>query len=177
MRSLEGGRMAWLRAGTHVRSIGYFLARRERMIVHDDTNANCMSVSVTGFGRAVRIALEEVLENIDTAYHTMHRRMSVGDNGAFNASAISCALWLTLARLVRIVRIASPKLFCLPCPRCCCIGAPLFVHRAISLFGSHLTFELLDVKLLLGNLCAPGCCKFADLAKLSVCSSSNVGKA
>lgn len=38
--------------------------------------------------------------------------MSFGDTGAFSASAISCAFWLTLPFLVRIVLIASLKLFC-----------------------------------------------------------------
>lgn len=41
--------------------------------------------------------------------------MSLPDTGALRASAISCAFWLTLPFLVRTVRIASLKLFCLPC--------------------------------------------------------------
>ena len=41
--------------------------------------------------------------------------MSLTDMGAFNASAISCALALTLPFLVLIVRIASLRLFCRPC--------------------------------------------------------------
>jgi hypothetical protein len=42
--------------------------------------------------------------------------MSFGDTGAFNASAISCAFWLTLPFLVLMVLIASLRLFCLLCP-------------------------------------------------------------
>jgi hypothetical protein len=41
--------------------------------------------------------------------------MSLGDSGALSASAISCAFCVTLAFLVRIVLIASVKLFCRPC--------------------------------------------------------------
>ena len=41
--------------------------------------------------------------------------MSLTDMGAFSASAISCALALTLPFLVLIVRIASLRLFCRPC--------------------------------------------------------------
>lgn len=41
--------------------------------------------------------------------------MRRADTGALRASAISCAFWLTLALLPRTVRIASLKLFCLPC--------------------------------------------------------------
>ena len=41
--------------------------------------------------------------------------ISLGDTGAFSASAISCAFWLTLAFRVRIVLKASLRLFCLPC--------------------------------------------------------------
>lgn len=39
---------------------------------HPDTNANCMTVRVTGFGRAVRMALEEVLEKMEVMYHMPH---------------------------------------------------------------------------------------------------------
>lgn len=68
-----------------------------------------------GFGSAVRIALEEVLERIEVMYQTPQRRIMLGDIGALSASAISCALALTLALLVLIVRNASLRLFCRPC--------------------------------------------------------------
>ena len=41
--------------------------------------------------------------------------MSFGDSGAFSASAISCAFWLTLPFRVRIVWKASLRLFWRPC--------------------------------------------------------------
>lgn len=39
---------------------------------------------------------------------------SFGDTGARSASAISCAFWLMLPFLARIVRNASPRLFWRP---------------------------------------------------------------
>ena len=41
--------------------------------------------------------------------------MSFGERGARRASAISCAFWLTLPLRERIVRKASPRLFCREC--------------------------------------------------------------
>ena len=52
--------------------------------------------------------------------------MRRADTGALRASAISWAFWLTLALLPRTVRIASLKLFCLPC-----------LPTAPPLFGVH----------------------------------------
>ena len=43
------------------------------------------------------------------------RTTSLRDTGALSDSAISCAFSLMLALRVRTVRIASLKLFCLPC--------------------------------------------------------------
>jgi hypothetical protein len=65
--------------------------------------------------------------------------MSVGDSGAFNASAISCAFWLTLPFLVRIVRIASLKLFCLPCFVEDPCAAPFAYPNRASFLGCHLS--------------------------------------
>ena len=45
----------------------------------------------------------------------LQRTMSRPDTGALRASAISWAFWLTLPLRPRTVRIASLKLFCLPC--------------------------------------------------------------
>ncbi len=66
--------------------------------------------------------------------------MSLGDTGAFNASAISCAFWLTLPCLALIVWMASLRLFCLPWPFTCedCSTFPHLTPRAwLSLRGSH----------------------------------------
>ena len=47
---------------------GYFLASAARNKHHPETNANCTTVRVTGFGRAVRMAFEDVFEKIDVIY-------------------------------------------------------------------------------------------------------------
>ena len=47
--------------------------------------------------------------------NSFRHTIMLGDIGALNASAISCALALTLALLVLIVRNASLRLFCRPC--------------------------------------------------------------
>ena len=49
---------------------------------------------------------------------------SLGLTGALRASAISCAFWLMLPLLIRIVRMASLRLFCLPCRVECADGRP-----------------------------------------------------
>lgn len=74
-----------------------------------------MKVSVMGFGSAVRIDLEEVLVKAELIYQMMHKTTNLIETGAFNASASSCAFALTLPFRVRIFRIASLRLFCLPC--------------------------------------------------------------
>lgn len=71
-----------------------------------------MIVRVTGFGKAVKMALDEVLVKIDVAYQNPQRTTSRKDTGALSDSAISRALSLTLAFLVLTVLIASLKLFC-----------------------------------------------------------------
>lgn len=43
--------------------------------------------------------------------------MSAGEMGALRASAISWAFWPTLPLRVRMLRMASPRLFCRPWPR------------------------------------------------------------
>jgi hypothetical protein len=67
-RSLVGGRMPYLRNGMVCFMRGYRLASAARKRHHPDTKANCMMVSVTGFGRAVRMAFEDVLEKMDVMY-------------------------------------------------------------------------------------------------------------
>ena len=39
----------------------------------EETKANCARVRVIGFGRVMRIILEDVLDRIDVVYHAMHR--------------------------------------------------------------------------------------------------------
>jgi hypothetical protein len=119
--------MAFLRAGK-------MEANQEKNIQNVATKANWMRVSVAGFGKALRIDLEDVLVRALEKYQMMQsvysrlsaieiiscigglRTISLGDTGAFRASDISCTFWLTLPLLVRIVLKASLKLFCLPCP-------------------------------------------------------------
>ena len=76
--------------------------------------------------------------------------MSLTDMGAFNASAISCALALTLPFLVLIVRIASLRLFCLPC-----LDGPLLYPcdhvKRTSRFACHRS--ALGVRSRPGNTC------------------------
>jgi hypothetical protein len=70
---------------------------------------------------------------------TVKPTMSVGDSGAFSASAISCTFWLTLPFLVRTVRIASLKLFCLPCLVDGPGAAPFAYPNRDSFRGCHLS--------------------------------------
>lgn len=131
MSSLVGGRIPYFKKGMVCFIRGYLLARAARSMHHPETNANCTRVRVMGFGSAVRMALDEVLEKMDVIYqipHSVYRAlvddrgtepflhtMSLGESGAFRASASSWAFWLTLAFLPRMVLMASLKLFCLPC--------------------------------------------------------------
>lgn len=91
-----------------------------------------MTVRVIGWGKALRIVLEDVFVSAELMYQTrqrtwaFHQRvlcrhcagevtMSFTETGAFKASAISAALAVTLPFLVLIVLIASLMLFCRPC--------------------------------------------------------------
>lgn len=115
MISLFGLRIPFFRTGNAF-LIGACLRASQAANIHqEDTKRNCTTVKVTGFGSAVRMALDDVLERIEVAYQTPQRITSFGETGALSASAISCAFWLTLAFLVLTVRMASLKLFCLPC--------------------------------------------------------------
>lgn len=125
--------MPCLRAGTVFLRPGNLLASPEKIRQYDETNPNCMSVRVAGFGKAIRMVFEEVFVNAEERYQktqSIYRlsaefrimdggrpTINFGDTGAFNACAISWAFSLTLPFRVRIVLKASPKLFCLPCPR------------------------------------------------------------
>lgn len=114
IRSLDGFRIPLRSAGMAVFKAGYTLANHANTKHHDETKANCMRVRVTGFGKALRIALEEVFDIADVVYQIAHNiwhrsvslrfsvfdrvypTISFGDIGAFRASAISCAFCVTL---------------------------------------------------------------------------------
>src|SRR5262245_58675269 len=124
-------------------------ASHEKNRQYDATNANWTRVKVAGMSNALRMDFEDVFVRTDVVYHTMQRicvvsarpvhreelrhTISRGDTGARSASAISWAFWLTLPCLVRIVRIASLRLFCLACPLA---FAPF--PKLLSRLGSHL---------------------------------------
>jgi hypothetical protein len=124
------------------------------------TNANWIRVRVAGFGKALRMAFEEVLVRALDIYQMMQsiyilnqhlylyceeglRTINLGETGAFKASPISCTLAVTLAFLVLIVLKASLKLFCLLClPPV--LGVPLFHPdplSILSLLDCHLSPE------------------------------------
>ena len=48
-------------------------ARFAKKMHQEDTKANWISVKVTGFGKALRMDLEDVLVRADVRYHMMHR--------------------------------------------------------------------------------------------------------
>ena len=135
--SLFGLLMPFFKNGRALRTSALRLANQDREMHQNDTRKNCMIVSVTGFGNAVRIAFEEVFVRIDAANQVQQSITSLYDTGAFKESAISCAFSLILAFLALTVRIASLRLFCLPClPP---LAAP-FAHETQSLgFDSFLS--------------------------------------
>lgn len=76
-----------------------------------ETEANCIKVSVTGLSKALRIDFDEVFVTAEVMYHVIHSNISLGDTGAFRASASSCAFSLTLPVLVLNRLMASLTLF------------------------------------------------------------------
>lgn len=103
-----------------------------------------MTVRVTGFGKAVKIAFEEVFVRIEVPYQNPQSITSRKETGAFSACAISCAFSLMLALRVRTVRMASDKLFCLPGR--VSLSRPLEAHDAQlfaveSLLAGHRSLE------------------------------------
>lgn len=140
MTSRVGARMGYLRAVTFVRRTGKRTASHARRMHSDDTKANWTSVRVAGLSKALRMDLEDVFVRAEDVYHARQRiyshdnpselflfrfplrqlkrdkhTMSFGERGALKASASSCAFWLTLPLRERIVRKASPRLFCRVC--------------------------------------------------------------
>lgn len=85
-------------------------------------------------------------------YHTSSlerqiRTTSLGETGAFSASAISWAFWLILPFLVLMVLIASLKLFCRPClvvdPNVVLLANP----ARLFLLGNHFSLCMPPVEL------------------------------
>src|SRR5579859_2232394 len=66
--------------------------------------------------------------------------MSLGETGTFSASAISCALALTLALRPLIVLMASLRLFCRPCLVFVVLATPLVQSEYFSFRGCHQSF-------------------------------------
>jgi hypothetical protein len=153
--------MPFFSTGNALRTDALRFASHERKMHQKDTSKNCMTVRVTGRGKAVKIAFEEVFVRMDVAYHNAHRdydpsaqmiyipiqgirTMSLKDMGALSESAISCAFSLMLAFRVRTVLIASLKLFCLPClvPALALPFAQELHSRALDVFlAGHRSLE------------------------------------
>jgi hypothetical protein len=68
--SLDGARMPYFRKGIVCFRRGYFLANMASIKHQPDTKANWTVVRVMGFGRAVRMALEDMLVKMEVMYHT-----------------------------------------------------------------------------------------------------------
>jgi hypothetical protein len=68
MTSMDGYLRPFLRAGTAFRIEGNIEARYAEIKHHIETEANCMRVSVTGFGKAFMIDFEDVLVAADVLY-------------------------------------------------------------------------------------------------------------
>jgi hypothetical protein len=115
MMSLFGLLIPFFKTGIALRTLAYRLANQDRKMHQNETRKNCIIVSVIGFGKAVRMAFEDVFVKIDAANQVQHNPTRRYDTGAFNDSAISCAFSLILAFLILTVRIASLRLFCRPC--------------------------------------------------------------
>lgn len=91
MTSLEGYRIGCFNAGIDVLKPGKVEASHDKSRHHDDTNANCMMVSVAGLSKAVNIVFDEVLVKAEDQYHMTHNVMSFHETGARKAAATSCA--------------------------------------------------------------------------------------
>ena len=68
MMSRFGLLMPFFRTGTAFRNDAFFFASHERKIHQKDTSMNCMIVNVTGLGRAVKMAFDDVFVRIEVAY-------------------------------------------------------------------------------------------------------------
>lgn len=70
MISLFGRLIPFFNTGKVLRMEELYRASRAAKMHQEDTNRNCTTVSVTGLGKAVRMALDEVLERIEVANQT-----------------------------------------------------------------------------------------------------------
>lgn len=68
MMSLLGLRMPFFNTGRASRTATFRLANQEKKRHQNDTRRNWTIVKVMGFGRAVKMAFEEVFVRIDVAY-------------------------------------------------------------------------------------------------------------
>lgn len=66
--SLLGRRMPFFKTGNAFRTAVLRLASAERKTHQNETRRNWIMVSVTGFGSAVKMALEEVFVRIEVPY-------------------------------------------------------------------------------------------------------------
>lgn len=65
--------MPYLRAGIMTFKRGNTVANQAKIRHHEETKPNCMSVRVTGLGKAVRIAFEDVFDMMEVEYHMPQR--------------------------------------------------------------------------------------------------------
>lgn len=56
-----------------LRMAGLMRARNAAKMHHEQTNANCTTVRVTGLGSAVKIAFDEALDRMEVAYQRPQR--------------------------------------------------------------------------------------------------------
>ena len=73
MMSLLGRLMPFFRTGILFRTVAFRFASHALKKHHSVTCKNCMTVSVTGLGSAVKIAFDEVLLRIDAVNQIPHR--------------------------------------------------------------------------------------------------------
>lgn len=69
--SQDGYLKPFLSAGMLLLRPGNMFARDANIKHHDETDANCIIVSVTGCGKALRIDFDEVFVNADVIYQTI----------------------------------------------------------------------------------------------------------
>ena len=65
MMSLLGLLIPFLRTGMALRTLAFRFANHDRKMHQNETRKNCITVRVTGFGRAVKMAFEDVFVRID----------------------------------------------------------------------------------------------------------------
>lgn len=68
-----GRRMPFFRTGSRSRTVELCLASQERNMHQKETRRNCTMVRVTGRGRAVKMAFEDVFVRIEVPYQSPHR--------------------------------------------------------------------------------------------------------